>query len=285
MNVVSKRVVVLSLALWGLVGCRCEHEPAQDPDAGRGISRGDHVVVEQTAAEFFEGRVLEVEPNGMRVEALDGGATRQVANGDAYRVTRADKPSKDDLAICRLQPSAWVGCRIDDVAEKLTVSTARGERYELGREDVIHPTPVTVLNIRRAFERSREEREFAEAARAAGVPRAPDGWHASPRERVVAKSGKAWFSARVREIEDDGIYVEWRADARVTKVILAEVVPDPPSKPGPKKGGFALLRPEVVSRPWEPVKIVGEKDDRFTVADADGEERAAENRDLLPLRR
>ena len=66
---------------------------------------------------------------------------------------------------------------------------------------------------------------------------------------------------------------------------ILTLFPDPPSKPGPKKGGFALLRPEVVSRPWEPVKIVGEKDDRFTVADADGEERTTENRDLLPLRR
>ncbi len=287
MNRVARHAVLgCFVSLFGtsaLVGCRCDEDPPTTPEVATTVTRGDHVVVEQTAAEFFEGRVLEVEANGLRVEALDGGASRRVASGDSYRISGGASPQAGSLAICRIQPATWVGCRIDTVGEKLTVSTALGDRHELAAGDVVLPTPVTELNIRRSFERTKRERAFAEAARRAGAPRAPKGWHPAPRERVVAKSGKAWFSAHVREIEDDGIHVEWRADARVTKVPLTDLVPEPPFPKPLHKGSFALLRPSVVSRPWKPVRVESEKDGIFTVVNASGEQTSVLARDLLPV--
>jgi hypothetical protein len=279
---ISGCFAVIAVAL-ALGGCRCQPEERGSPEAAASIARGEHVVVEQTAAEFFEGRVLDVEPDGVRVEALDGGASRRVASGDIYRIAAVAPLAVGNLAICRTEPASWVGCRIDAIAERVTISTALGEPHDLAVKDVVVPTPVTELNIRRSFERTEKERAFAEAAREAGVPRAPDGWHPAPRERVVAKSGKAWFSAHVREIEDDGVHVEWRADERITKVGPKELVPEPPSPTPLHKGSFALLRPSVVSRPWKPVRVDAEKDGTFAVTGAAGEQTVALPRDLLPL--
>jgi hypothetical protein len=251
------------------------------------IARGDRVVVEAKAAEFFEGRVLAVDGERLRVQRAAEGDALSVALSDAYRLPPASAPvAPGQLAICRAGEARWVGCRIEARSEAGTrARSADGAVLETASDGVIPPTAVTALNLERHFERSHERAEFQNALSRAGAPRRPDGWRASPRERVVARQDGSWYSASVHEIEDDGLYVTWQADRRTTKLEASNIVPEPPYAHAPKRGEFALLRPETIAQPWKPVRIDAAAPDAFTVVDVSGKRQPASARDLLPLAR
>jgi hypothetical protein len=248
------------------------------------LTRGDRVVVEATAAEFFEGRILAIDDAGVRVLSADEGEPKRVALGDVYRLTPAStRFTAGDAAICNASPKHWSACLIEGVhGAEIIALTSDGQRLTLVSEQLLAPTALTALNVRRRFERAYRKQRFLALVTKAGDPRAPAGWQATGGARVVALRGSAWLSARVREIADEGIYVEWAADQRVTTVDRKNVVPEPPYRRALGRGDVALLRPDAPSQPWRPVHVVAGRGD-LTVEHADGERETAGARDLLPL--
>ncbi len=278
-------VAIAGLAV-GLGACKEKRVEHQVADETPQVSRGERVVVEQSAAEFFEGQVVGVEDNRLRVQTADEEESVDVATADAYRLPPADRDfAVGDVAICGMAPARWRACRVQTLsADTLVVEGADGKQSRLPRARVLNPTKLTELNLRRHFDRVEKRRAFARAVERAGMPRPPEGWRPSPHERVLGYQGSAWYSASIHEIEDDALHVRWQPDGRVTELTRPHVVPEPPYQPLPAKGDFGLLRPKRPAQPWQPVRVVASSPEGFIVVGVDGQRRPAEPRDVVPLR-
>jgi hypothetical protein len=276
------RCALLVVATAGCSREQSEVEAKQRP----GFVRGDHVVVERAAAEFFEGRVLGVASDKLRVEPSDNTGNRVISSSDAYRLPPSPTAvSAGRFAICGVAAKQWVACRVvPGGGELVRVEDADGRRRELSRSRILEPTPVTELNLRHHFERASERAAFTRGAERAGHPRAPRGWVTMPRERVVARHGVGWFNARVHEIESDGVRVAWESGAQIEKVGNESVVPEPPHKSAVfQRGDYALMRPETPSEPWKPVQVRDSADGETRVMDVNGRSHVVRAHDLLPL--
>jgi hypothetical protein len=275
---------LVALALCGFLGCR---ERAQPSDQGRKqpqISRGEHVVVEPSAAEFFEARVIEIGPNELRVQAVSGGESRRVAPSDVHRITALTSPPKG-IAICRKAPAVWIGCRVDEVRERrVSAVDLAGAPLSISTDDVLAPSGVTELNLRHAFRGSERRIEFEAAVARAGSPSAPRGWRPSPRERVLARDGRGWYSARIHEIEDERLHVRWQTDERISELTYADVVPEPPYPGTAARGAIVLVRPSLAAQAWAPMRVQMSGAD-LVVEDGRGAKKTVAARDVVPLAR
>lgn len=269
-----------------LPGCHT-HATSAASDAGEAKrpARGDWVVVEQTAAEFFEGRVLGANGDQLRVEVPGKNGSVLVALGDVYRLPPPVKrPSPAELAICNSARHVWVPCRIvRAVGATISVKDAEERDLELSPTAILTPTAVTELNLRRYFERNQARAAFAASAAAAGAPRVPKGWHPMPQERVLARDGAAWFSAHIHEIGEDQMRVSWDSDRQVSVVDPAAIVPQPPYDVTLARGAFVLLRPPSTSQPWRPVRVRRVAGSDLGVDDVDGNQIDTNLRDVVPL--
>lgn len=277
---------LLALAL---AACDTEEAAKKGVVSGRSavIVRGDRVVVEQTASEFFEARVLEVQDQTLRVQKVDGELAR-VSAGDVYAVRGAAQGARflepGALAICRARPSEWAGCRIDSVSPLGVVAyDEAGGRLSLETGQVIAPTAVTKLNLERRFGLVRKKAEFEAAVRRAGPPRPPVDYRPTVHEKVVAQHGGDWFSARIREIRNDVIGVAWDADGRISEVPRGVVVPQPGPESTLQRGSYGLLRPAGPAQPWQPIRVVASSGEEFIVVDPQGHRRRVHPRDVLSL--
>jgi hypothetical protein len=259
-------------------------ERGKDPLRVVAFARGDQVVVEQTAAQFFQGRVLEVENNQLRVE-VSGGRSVLVEPGDAYPLPPRKRSVPRQLAICRTGDRKWEGCRIESLqGSRIFARSAEDQEYSVGPDQVLAPSPLTELNLRRDFQRSRARADFVRAVEKAGQPRAPVGWKASPGERVLARKDNGWFTARVHEIEHDGLRVRWESDGEVIKVPMENVVPQPRYGSSPlMRGDFGLLRPTSLAEPWRPVQVRSVEDRDLRVLSLEGELLSTSAQDVVPL--
>lgn len=277
------------MLLMTLAACRHHSADRQAPGASasaRTPGRGARVVVEQTAAEFFEGRVLAASGGTLRVQTSGAGETRRVDAEDAYLLP---PPRSDfrvgDLAICRAGVGRWVGCKIARLAAGgIDAVDPEGRSVHVEPDGVIKPSPVTLMNLGHRFEREHERHDFLLAVRRAGRPVAPAGWHASPHERILALRGSRWYSADVREIDKDTLHVVWRFDGRETEVPAGQVVPEPPQGAAIHAGDFVLVRPPSLAEAWVPCRVATVADGNFTVVDIEGKRQSVDDRDLLPLR-
>jgi hypothetical protein len=276
--------VLVALALCGFLGCRERPQPGAEAGKEPQISRGEHVVVEPSAAEFFEARVIEIAPNELRVQAVSGGESRRVAPGDVHRITALAAPPTG-IAICRKSPARWVACRVDEVrARRVSAVDLAGGQLSISTDDVLAPSGVTELNLRHAFRGSERRIEFETAVARAGSPSAPQGWRPSPRERVLARDGRAWYSARIHEIEDERLHVRWQTDERISELTYADVVPEPPYRGTPARGAIVLVRPSLAAQAWAPMRVQQSGVD-LVVEDAQGEKKTVAARDVVPLAR
>jgi hypothetical protein len=247
------------------------------------LERGDHVVVEARAAEFFEARISEVIGEQLRVQAIIGKQTQLVAVSDVYRLSARGAPPKVGFAICRVDSSRWIGCHIDSAnAERMLATDWSGDKHELRSDAVLAPTPLTELNLRRTFEQRTRRRDFAAAVKLAGTPRAPAGWRPLPRQRVLARDGDAWYAAKIHEIEDDRLHVAWKADARVTDLPKSDVVPEPPHGAPIDREAIVLVRPETEFGAWLPARVRATGSE-IVVENADGDRRRVTPNDIVPL--
>lgn len=284
-----RRVAVLMLVI-GFAGCHRRETP--HPSAGASASaavptRGARVVVEETAAEFFEGRVLSATHDTLRVQTTTGGDTRHVAVEDAYLLPAPPHVYQTgDLAICRASTGHWVACRVERIAGgNLDAVDADSNSLHLHAGDLLAPTPVTLMNLRQRFKRERERADFLLSVRRAGRPIKPSSWHVTPHERILAQRGDQWYAADVHEIDDDTLHVIWRSDGRESEVPASQVVPEPPTDAMVRSGDFVLARPANLGAAWEPWRVTAAADDAYQLVDIDGTRRTVGPRDLLPLRK
>jgi hypothetical protein len=277
---------VLLLLSLGLLACG-KRELAPNPALHQSYVRGDRVVVEQAAAEFFEGRVLAVTVDHLRVQAAGDNDSLNVAASDVYRLPPEPRElSAGALAICG-RGAAWVPCRTQQVnGATVSASIANGEAFELPRDHVLVPSALTELNLKRHFERSEAELTFVHDAQHAGEPRPDPSWHPSLRERLLIKSGPDWFTGYVRELGDDGATVALNAGQRTLTVPFAALAPEPPSSlvAELRRGDFVLFRPDTPSEPWARWQIRAVNDNEIKLVDSGGALKSASVRDVVLLK-
>lgn len=277
-------------ALSMLAGACAKREAAPNPDPSPAPARGDQVVVEQTAAHFFEGRVLAAAAGRLRVQAADGSDSLSVAASDVYRLPPAPRELVPGaLAICG-RSDAWLPCRLGRTSSSLagvtSATSAAGESFELARERVIVPSALTELNLKRYFARSEAEQDFSRSARSAGEPRQEPGWHPAKHERLLAKVGSDWFTAYVRELGDDSVVVTLSVAQRVATVPSSALAPEPPSSFANDlhRGDFVMVRPETPSEPWARRLVRAASPTELKLSDAAGAVKTASPREVVPLR-
>ncbi|HEY3667554.1 MAG TPA: hypothetical protein VGL19_16225 [Polyangiaceae bacterium] len=250
-------------------------------------ARGDRVVVEQSAAVFFEGRVLAVTSDHLRIQATGDNDSVNVAASDVYRLPpEPHELAPAALAICG-QGAVWLPCRIQRVnGASVSATGLGGEAFELGRGQVLVPSPFTELNLKRYFERSEAALSFARDAQHAGEPRPDPSWHPSLRERLLAKVGSDWFMGYVRELGDDSATVAFNGGQRSSTVPFSALAPEPPTSTvnDLHRGDFVLLRPDSAGGAWTRWQVRAVNDNEIKLSDAAGTLKSASVRDVVLLR-
>lgn len=275
-------------ALLGSLLLACSKRRAADnPVPPEVYVRGDRVVAEQAAAQFFEGRVLAVEGERLRLQAVGSSDSLNVVASDVYRlppVARELTPSM--LAICG-RGDAWVPCRLSDVSgQALKARSATGEELELARDRLLVPSALTELNLRRYFAQRESEQTFLHAAERAGEPRPEPGWRPALHERLLVKVGNEWFTGYVRELDSETAQVALSSGQRSATVPLSALSAQPPSSfvSELRRGDFVLFRPESPAQPWPLLQVRAVNDSELKLADASGTLKTATVRDVIPLR-
>ena len=284
--IVRRLRVVPLLALFATAGCRGKSESAAHASDARTVARGDLVVVERAAAEFFQGRVLSSSGGSLKVQTSEDGEPVMVAASDAYRIPPVPHAfSPGDPAICSEQDARWVACRIRRaVGNQFEVDLGGTEEKILDAHRVLAPSEVTVLNLKRYFEAVESRRRFEETARAAGAPARPPAWLPEAGEPVIARRDGDWYSARVLvPLEHRGVRVVWESDEHPESLPADAVVPAPPGQRLVLRGEFAMTRPRSPSMPWERVRVDATGPEEAVVVGIDGQRRRVGIRRLVPL--
>ena len=282
------RGVLAAIALFSMI-LACRHVPKEEPRArGPAFARGDRVVVEPAGGEFFEGRVLSVSAEGLRVERVGNGETSMVAASDVYRLpVPLAVNERGRLAICALD-KAWIGCRIDkSTGTEINVTTLDDRTLTLPRAAVLAPSSVTELNLKQRFERRAARARFAADALDAGEPLAPGDFRPQPNARVVAERQGSWWSAVVLSSDDDSktpeVAVRFFGDGHEQTLRAERLVPEPVAARLPARGAFVLVRPLSPADPWKRMRVLSAADAEAKVEGEDGSTRTVPARDMLPL--
>lgn len=283
----SRLAAILPAVLVAGGACRTDPAPASRATAPP-LKRGDIVVVERAAAEFFEARVLSVGKESLNVQTSTEGDPIVVAASDAYRVGQgAHAFAKGAAAICRSGPSKWEACRVvTPGTDAVDVELSNGESRSLGAGELLPPGPVTVLDIERHFEVLAARKQFAATALAAGQPRRPNGWTPAPREPVLARKGTEWYPAHAAQLlSDGGESVVWESNGGTEPLPGGYVVPVPPFEHTFSRGDYALCRPATPGGAWERVNVETVGEGTVVIVGASGERRRVDAHSLVPLSR
>jgi hypothetical protein len=285
-RILSRRSAGAAL-LAGLLFACSKRRAADNPVRTEVYVRGDHVVAEQSAAEFFEGRVLAVDGERLRLQAFGGSDSLNVAASDVYRLPPAAHDlTVNMLAICG-RGDAWLPCRLSKISgNALQARSASGELFDLTRDRLLTPSALTELNLKRYFARSESEHAFARAAERAGDPRPEPSWRPALRERLLVKLGEQWFTGYVRSLDADTAEISLSSAQRTATVALSALSAEPPSSfvGELRRGDFVLLRPESPALPWPRMQVRALNDAELKLADAAGTLKSATVRDVIPLR-
>ncbi|HEY2409349.1 MAG TPA: hypothetical protein VGI10_25260 [Polyangiaceae bacterium] len=246
--------------------------------------RGALVVVEASAGEFFEARVLALEPGRLRVQRSDAESAQSVPVADAYPLPARALPSAKSLAICEHAASHWVGCRIESVlGASIHATTADGDTLELLAGHVLTPSAFTASNIAHRFEREAQELDFERQAALAGDPPHDASFRPLPHMRLVAKIGADWFTAYVSEVDDDALVVSLSERSRREKIAPSAVVAEPPYTLELHRGQFVLVRPSTQSEPWQRCMVRSYGDGELRLSDKNGTITIGSAREVIPL--
>jgi hypothetical protein len=278
--------LIWTAAVVVLLACRKQDDPRQSMRAGANFERGDVVIVERTAAEFFEGRVLSIASTGLKIQTTDEGEPLVVAPSDAYRLQGTPRESAPGApAICNDRPTHWAACRIAAKdGPNVVALLSSGAEVSIPSNRALQPSAVTALNVKKLFEIGESKRRFDEAAAGAGHPQRPSGWIPEVREPVIARRGPNWFSAHVASmLEDGGVRVLFEGTDRAESLPASHVVPMPPYTRSFSRGDFALTRPRSATEPWARVRVEAIGPEEAVVVGDDGERRRYEARQLVPV--
>lgn len=265
--------------------------------------RGDVAIVEATAADFFEGQVLEVGPGSLKLQRYKGGDNLHVSIGDIYRLPKsAPDVAAGSWAVCQMRPHEWIGCRVlrcdrstggsgrdgglegGDASRVCNVVDANGLEQELtGVQDILAPSGLTAMNIQRRFEQSERRANFERGFREGGRPRRPASWKLAPNRMVLANREGHWFGAKIVEVDEERVVVRWDGQQGLTDLPRGDVAPQPPVCGAVARSERALRRPAGHGGPWVPVTVIAVEGSDATVEDVDRNRSTLQLRDLCPF--
>ncbi|PIE05554.1 MAG: hypothetical protein CSA75_04135, partial [Sorangium cellulosum] len=256
----SQSAVVVALALVAF-GCdkdpttpsTPEASPSESTVARRGsdqikeVKVGDLVVVESGKANFWEGKVLRVEGSTVVYEY---GVNRAKGEAEIHRVYvlkegRQTAAKTNDMAVCKTGPAAWNACEIKRLERGVFVADdVWGKAHELNALDVIFPNEATRGRIKEKLGRASGHRDFINAAKAAGLPRKPEGWQPRPGDDIVAKfTDSSWYGGRIRRLTPTKIHVAWDDKSKPSERNHEQVAPKPKEAFEVREGQYVLGRP------------------------------------------
>ncbi len=277
---------LVAVACLACASCHKREPEEAAPPAASGPERGEMVVVEKNAAQFVAGRVIARQGDMLRVQGADEGPSLGARLAEVYRLPGGEqKVRPGDLAICGLEQKRWVGCRVESVSgTEFVVTDAEGDSHRLPLGNVLAPNELTALNLQRLFARAAVRSRFLREARKAGAPRMPPDWRPRPHERLLAARTGRWYSAKLRELGKERVYVIWQADERVTELSRADLIPEPPYDFTPPRGDDVLARPSSPADPWETVRVESVlSTERLLVVNVNEERREVALGDVVPL--
>ena len=192
--------------------------------------RGDQVLIESSAAQFYQARVISEETMRLRVQAVPSGDTTFVPIADVYRLpAKVMQLAPHSLAICNIDHERWVACRVAEAgARSANVNDVNESSYQLPWPKILSPNALTELNLKRLFDRARDQRDFEHDMSKAGPPRLVPGWQPTTGKPVIAKvDGKWWLSTIVSERHGQ-VRITFSATDRMLDVARNDVAPEPP---------------------------------------------------------
>jgi hypothetical protein len=139
------------------------------------------------------------------------------------------------------------------------------------------------MNVERAFSRSKKRAAFSRAVAEAGRPPPRIERPLGPNDRVIARNGDDWFSARVTSLTDAGYVVSWDGDSVEASVDPGEIALGPPYAHQFVTGQFALLEPPTPGVAWSPVRVRGVGEEGVLVEGESGATKRVSARPLVPL--
>jgi hypothetical protein len=244
------------------------------------------VLVESSAAHFYEARVISEETNLLRVQAILSGDTASVEIADTYRLpAQSAHFLPHSLAICNVDQGHWIGCKVVGVATSVaTVSDINQISYQLPFSQMISPNALTELNLKRLFDKAAEQREFEHDMAKAGSPRPVPGWQPSPGKSILAKVDNKWWLSAIVSEKHGKLRIRFAGTDRVLDVLHSEVAPEPPyPMEVSQKSKIALIRPASAGQPWLAVRLISVDALEALVEDLARGRRTVPVRDVCPL--
>ena len=292
-----RNLVALAIALVAAVSAGCGRKqqtttsdaPSAIPPAPE-FNPGDAVVVEESRAKFYEASVRRSGKTMLQLDLPDGGAPREIEAANVYAIAGHGAGGVlpvGALAICRVAPRLWVGCRVEGrKGALLTVADENGKKYDVDAASVLKPTAVTELNVRHSFERAVKRKAFLEGAREAGRPAAGKGWSAKPGDAVLIASGDGYRGARVTGTRKRMLLIKVDGEGNAIRAMAPEdVYPQPPVVFTPAAGTYVCVRPTGDETFWQVARIESGSEGQVMISDAQGSKRTVETREVIPLAR
>jgi hypothetical protein len=265
----------------------CSHRSQNSSDSGSLLpKRGDRVLVESNAAQFYEARVITEATQQLRVQAMPSGDTALVQAADTYRLpTQPVQLAPQSLAICNVDRGRWIGCRIASTQPGgARAYDADGNSYDIAWSQIVLPNPLTELNLRRLFDKAGERHDFDRDMAKAGPPYPVPGWQPIGGRSVLARIDGKWWLSVVVSSKHGMIRVRLAGVDRTIEVDRSDIAPEPPYPMDVlQKSHLALLRPAGVGQAWSSVRLVSIDQLEAVVEDVSRGRRVVPVRDVCPL--
>ena len=265
----------------------CSHRSHESNQSSSTLpKRGDRVLIESNAAQFYEARVISDSTPKLRVQAVPSGDTALVQASDIYRLPATISTlAAQSLAICNVDGQRWVGCRITNPeASGALVHDVNEKVYNLPWSHVVSPNPMTEMNLKRLFEKAGELHDFDHEMAKAGPPRLVAGWQPAAGRNILVKLDGSWWLAVVMASKHSKFRVRLAGTDRSVDVERADMAPEPPYPMDvSQKSRQALLRPASTNQPWVTVRLISFDALEAVVEDVSRGRRTVPVRDVCPL--
>jgi hypothetical protein len=248
--------------------------------------RGARVVVESSAAQFYEAQVMSASGSRLKVQSRVGGNIATVQAGNVYQLPpKTTSLAARALAICNIGDSRWVACRVSkSESAGADLEDALANTYRLPWAQVIVPGALTELNLKRLFEQSAENRDFERDVARAGNPQTLNGWIPVSGKSALVKVAGEWHTATILGERRGFVRVKLVGTRHEIETPRALVAPEPPYPLEIlRRSRFALVRPNNQIDPWRLVRLVSSDTLESTIEDFEHGRRTAPVRDVCPL--